>query len=158
MTVGSPNAVSMADGKVVHVLYPVHSPKSAVHFYNIDIVDRQKKSRPTETFATGKIFLVRLKDFSTDKNISHPTKLISHPINVFLDRQKILDHFCPLWLSICYQVFRYCFHFFFLGGGGGFQKGVQIGGPRFVPSPNCQQVGLRDINTETSPPTWLSHR
>ena len=21
---------------------------------------------------------------------------------------------------------------------------------------NCQQVGLRDINTESSPPTWLS--
>ena len=64
--------------------------------------------------------------FSTDRNI--------------LNLQKILDHFCPLWLSICYQVFRYCFlsfSFFFLGGGGGGgggPKGVQIGGPRFVPS------------------------
>ena len=79
--------------------------------------------------------------FLTDRNI--------------LNLQKILDHLCPLWLSICYQVFRYCFlsfffFFFFLGGGGGgpeggpnggtegvqmgVQKGVQIVGPRFVPS------------------------
>ena len=61
----------------------VCSPKSTVHLYNIDIVDQQKKSRPT-----GKIFLIRQKDFSTDKNISRLMKLVSHPRNVFLDQQK----------------------------------------------------------------------
>ena len=45
----------------------IPSPQSAVHFYNIDIVDQEKKSRPTKTFAAGKIFLDRQKDFSADE-------------------------------------------------------------------------------------------
>ena len=73
--------------------------------------------------------------FSTDRNI--------------LNLQKILDHFCPLWLSICYQIFIYWLYIEVEKSvREGVQKGVQIGGPRFVPSPRNQsfvadfQVGL----------------
>ena len=75
--------------------------------------------------------------FSTDRNI--------------LNLQKILDHFCPLWLSICYQVFRYCFLsfsflFFWGGGGGGGAEGGPKGGPEG--GPNIKMHVSRQTQTD----------
>ena len=107
-------------------------------FYNIDIVDRQKKSRPTKTFATGKIFLVQQTYFSTDKNISRPMKLISHPINVFLERQKhsqAAKNYRSLLSTMAFHIVpgSYIlvsfFFLFFLGGAGGrgYRRGSRLG-------------------------------
>ena len=69
---------------LIRVLYRgprfIPSPQSVARspFLFVDTLDWQKK------------ILVRQKGFSTDKNISRPTKLISHLINIFIEprRQK----------------------------------------------------------------------
>ena len=92
---------------IIRVLYRgprfIPSPQSVVRspFLYVDILDWQK------------IFLVRQKDFTTDKNISRPRKLISHPISIFIEprRQKYfgskssrsllsaINGFPPTWRS-----------------------------------------------------------
>ena len=68
---------------LIHVLYRgprfIPSPQSLARsqFLYVGILDWQK------------IFLVRQrKDFSTNKKISRPTKLISHPINIFIEPRR----------------------------------------------------------------------
>ena len=86
---------------LIRVLYRgprfIPSPRSVVRspFLYVDIRDWQK------------IFLVRQKDFSTDKTISRPTKLIFHRINIFIEprRQKYFGSknsrslLSAIWLS-----------------------------------------------------------
>ena len=127
------------------VFYTQSAVCSPLSIFYIGILNRQKKSRPTKTFSTGKIFLVRQKDFLTDKNISCPRKLISHPINVFLDRQKcsqvaknFVHHgfpYCTRNLHIVFFFNSFFSLFFFLGGGvGGSRRGSRLGVHNFVPS------------------------
>ena len=85
---------------VVHVLYPVHSPKSAVHFYNIYIVTKQISTD---------------RNIRRWKNISRPTKLISRPTEIISTCKKFS-------ITFVHYDFRYVtvfFSFFFFGGGGG---------------------------------------
>ena len=65
------------------------------------------KIDPFKYFWTFIIFLVKENYFSTEEKVFSIVKNISGPSKIYLERKNyfsankiILDHFCPVWLSI----------------------------------------------------------
>ena len=144
----------------------IPSPQAAVHFYNIDIVDRQKKSRPTETYRCWKKisrptkrFLNRQKDFLSDETDFSSDKCISQPTEIFSTCKKFSITFVhygfPYVTRYLDSFLSFSFLFFFLGGGEvGGRRGSKRGsrfGVRVLYRPQKIPCGRSWVQTPAGP-------